>query len=139
MREVTRRILSRNGYRVITAASGREAIEVAADRANRIDVVLTDVVMPQMLGKEAAERIRALRPGLKVLFMSGYTQGLLDSQGVVAAGVNLIEKPFTEKTLLAKLREVITCDAPCQELLPRGAAAPGRRWPAAPGTAGWPR
>jgi PAS domain S-box-containing protein len=107
MREVTRRILSRNGYRVITAASGREAIEVAADRANRIDVVLTDVVMPQMLGKEAAERIRALRPGVRVLFMSGYTQGLLDSQGVVAAGVNLIEKPFTEAQLLAALRRVI--------------------------------
>jgi two-component system, cell cycle sensor histidine kinase and response regulator CckA len=111
MREVTRRILSRNGYRVITAANGREAIEVAADKASGIDVVLTDVVMPQMLGKEAAERIRALRPGVKVLFMSGYTQGLLDSQGVVAAGVNLIEKPFTEKSLLGKLREVITCDA----------------------------
>jgi PAS domain S-box-containing protein len=112
MREVTRRILSRNGYRVITAANGREAIEVAANQAHGIDVVLTDVVMPQMLGKEAAERIRALRPGVKVLFMSGYTQGLLDSQGVVAAGVNLIEKPFTEKSLLAKLREVISCDAP---------------------------
>jgi two-component system, cell cycle sensor histidine kinase and response regulator CckA len=112
MREVTRRILSRNGYQVITAANGREAIEVAANQANGIDVVLTDVVMPQMLGKEAAERIRALRPGVKVLFMSGYTQGLLDRQGVVAPGVNLIEKPFTEKTLLAKLREVITCDAP---------------------------
>jgi two-component system, cell cycle sensor histidine kinase and response regulator CckA len=110
MREVTRRILSRNGYRVITAANGREAIEVAANQAHGIDVVLTDVVMPQMLGKEAAERIRALRPGVKVLFMSGYTQGLLDSQGVVTAGVNLIEKPFTEKSLLAKLREVITCD-----------------------------
>jgi CheY-like chemotaxis protein len=112
MREVTRRILCRNGYRVTTAASGREALEIAADPERRIDVLLTDMVMPQMLGKEAAERIRALRPGVKVLFMSGYTQGLLDSQGVVAAGVNLIEKPFTEKSLLAKLREVISCDAP---------------------------
>jgi PAS domain S-box-containing protein len=108
MREVTRRILCRNGYRVITAVNGRDAVEVAAKHAEDIDVLLTDVVMPQMLGKEAAERIRELRPGVKVLFMSGYTQGLLDSQGVVAEGVNLIEKPFTEKTLLAKLREVIS-------------------------------
>jgi signal transduction histidine kinase len=107
MREVTRRILCRNGYKVITASNGREAVEIAANRATDIDVLLTDMVMPHMLGKEAAERIRALRPGVKVLFMSGYTQGLLDSQGVVAADINLIEKPFTESSLLAKLREVI--------------------------------
>jgi PAS domain S-box-containing protein len=105
--EVTRRILSRHGYRVITASSGREAIEVAASHEDGIDVLLSDVVMPQMAGQEAAERIRALRPDVKVLFMSGYTHGLLDTHGVVAADVNLIEKPFTEKTLLAKLRQVI--------------------------------
>jgi CheY-like chemotaxis protein len=70
--------------------------------------------MPRMLGNEAAERIRALRPSVKVLFMSGYTHGVLDTQGVVAAGVNLIEKPFTEKSLLVKLRQVITGDEPGQ-------------------------
>jgi PAS domain S-box-containing protein len=115
MREVIRRILSRNGYHVISAANGREAIEIAASHADPIDLLLTDVVMPQMPGKEAAERIRALRPGMKVLFMSGYTQGLLSSQGVVAPGVNLIEKPFTEKSLLTKLREVIACDQACRD------------------------
>jgi nitrogen-specific signal transduction histidine kinase/ActR/RegA family two-component response regulator len=114
MRDVTRRILSRNGYRVITAACGPEAIKVAASHADGIDVVLTDVVMPHMLGNEAAERIRAIRPDVKVLFMSGYTQGVLDTQGVVAAHVNLIEKPFTEKSLLAKLRQVIAGDGPGQ-------------------------
>jgi two-component system, cell cycle sensor histidine kinase and response regulator CckA len=107
MREVTRRMLSRNGYQVLTAASGPEAIEVAATHPHRINVLLTDVVMPQMFGKQAAEQISALQPGVKILFMSGYTQGLLDSQGVIQAGVNLIEKPFTETSLLAKLREVI--------------------------------
>jgi CheY-like chemotaxis protein len=112
MREVTRRILSRRGYRVITAASGREAIEIAANHAGGIDVLLTDVIMPQMLGKEAAERIRALRPSVKVLFMSGYTQGLLDTQGVLEAGVNLIEKPFTEASLLTKLRQIIASGGP---------------------------
>ena len=108
MREVTRRILARNGYEVITAASGRDAIEIASGRPGGIDVLVSDVVMPQMLGKETAERIRALHPAVKVLFMSGYTGGVLDTQGVLEAGVNLIEKPFTEASLLAKLREVIS-------------------------------
>jgi len=108
MREVTRRILARNGYEVLTAASGRDAIEIATGRPGGIDVLVSDVVMPQMLGKETAERIRALHPAVKVLFMSGYTEGVLDTQGVLEAGVNLIEKPFTEASLLAKLREVIS-------------------------------
>jgi CheY-like chemotaxis protein len=108
MREVTHRILTRNGYQVITAVNGRDAVQVAAGYSGDIDVLLTDVVMPQMLGKEAAERIRALYPAIKVLFMSGYTQGILDTQGVVETGVNLIEKPFTEASLLAKLSEIMS-------------------------------
>ena len=104
--------MSRSGYHVLTAASGREAIEIASSTGGNIDVLLTDVVMPQMLGKEAADRIRVFRPGVKVLFMSGYTQGLLDTQGVAEAGVNLVEKPFTEASLLAKLRQVIAGDGP---------------------------
>ncbi len=107
MLQVTRRLLARNGYQVITAVNGLDAIEVAAGHPGNIDVLLTDVIMPQMLGKEAASRICALHPGVKVLFMSGYTQGVLDTQGVLEAGVNLIEKPFTEASLLAKLREVL--------------------------------
>ena len=111
MREVTRRILTRNGYQVITAVNGLDAVQVAAGHPGDIDVLLTDVVMPQMLGKEAAERIRALYPAIKVLFMSGYTQGILDTQGVVETGVNLIEKPFTEASLLAKLSEIMGLSA----------------------------
>ena len=107
MREVTRRILARNGYQVITAVNGLNAIEVAAAHPGDIDILVTDVVMPQMLGKEAAERIRALYPAVKVLFMSGYTQGVLDIQGIIETGINLIEKPFTERSLLAKLHEII--------------------------------
>jgi PAS domain S-box-containing protein len=107
MREVTRRILSRSGYHVIVAASGHEAIEIAARHTGDIDVLLTDVVMPRMLGKEAAERIRALRPGVQVLFMSGYAQGVLDCRGVVEVGVNLIQKPFSEAQLLVTLRQII--------------------------------
>ncbi len=108
MREVTRRILARNGYQVITAVNGLDAIEVAAAHPGGIDILVTDVVMPQMLGKEAAERIRALYPAVKVLFMSGYTQGILDTQGILETGINLIEKPFTERSLLAKLHEILS-------------------------------
>jgi PAS domain S-box-containing protein len=107
MREVTHRILSRADYNVIAAANGREAIEIVTNYPGDIDVLLTDVIMPQMPGKEAAERIRALRPGIKVLFMSGYTQGLLDTQGVVEVGINLLEKPFTEASLLIRLGQLI--------------------------------
>jgi hypothetical protein len=112
MREVTRRILSRSGYQVITAANGREAIQVATNYDGGIDVLVTDIVMPQMLGQEAAERIRALQPGVKVLFMSGYTRGLLGSKGIVAGDVNLIEKPFMEASLLTRLRQVIASEDP---------------------------
>jgi len=108
MREVTRRILARNGYHVITAVNGLDAIEVAAAHPDGIDALVTDVVMPQMLGKEAADRIRALYPAVKVLFMSGYTQGVLDTQGILETGINLIEKPFTERSLLAKLHEILS-------------------------------
>jgi PAS domain S-box-containing protein len=112
MREVTRRILSRNGYNVLAAASGRDAIEIVASHPGDIDVLLTDVIMPHMLGQEAAKRIRALRPGVKVLFMSGHTHGLLNTQGVLEAGVNLLEKPFTGASLLMTLGQVIASGNP---------------------------
>ncbi len=108
LREVTRRMLARNGYVVITAADGLEAVEAAAAHPGGIDVLITDVVIPKMLGKEAAGRIRAACPAVKVLFMSGYTDGVLDNQGVLEAGLNLIGKPFTEASLLARLREIIS-------------------------------
>jgi PAS domain S-box-containing protein len=107
LREVTRRILVRNGYQVITAANGPDAIEAATSRPGGIDLLITDVIMPEMSGKEAANQIQARYPSVKVLFMSGYTEGILSAEGVLEAGINLLEKPFTEKSLLAKLREII--------------------------------
>jgi PAS domain S-box-containing protein len=111
MREVTRRILTRNGYQVLTAANGPEAIDLAVGHSGHIDVLLSDVIMPQMLGKEVAESVGALQPGIRVLFMSGYTQGVLGPQGVLDPGVSLLEKPFTESSLLDKLREVLAAPA----------------------------
>ncbi len=108
MREVTRRILARNGYRVVAAASGHEALDVLATQLDHIDVLLTDVIMPRMQGKELAAKVRILRPAARVVFMSGYTQGLLGAQGVLEPGIHLIEKPFSEATLLTKLHEILT-------------------------------
>jgi PAS domain S-box-containing protein len=111
LREATRRILASHGYRVITAANGRDAVAVATSHPGGIDLLVTDPIMPEMPGKEAADRIRALCPSVKVLFMSGHTEGILSDHGVRQTGINLIQKPFTEKSLLAKLREVIALAA----------------------------
>lgn len=89
-------------------SSGQPAIEVAAAQQGDIDILVTDVVLPQILGKEAAERIKALHPDVKILFMYGCTQGVLDTQAIIETSVNLIEKPFTERSLLAELHEILT-------------------------------
>jgi two-component system, cell cycle sensor histidine kinase and response regulator CckA len=109
LREVTRRILDRNGYRVRVAGTGQEAIDISAG-ADQIDILLTDVVMPRMQGKEVAERVRALQPGVRVLFMSGYTQGLLGAQGVLEPGTRLIEKPFSEAALLGNIDAILSAE-----------------------------
>jgi two-component system, cell cycle sensor histidine kinase and response regulator CckA len=88
-------------------AGGHEAQRALAEQVESVDVLLTDVIMPQIQGKELADRIKALHPETHVVFMSGYTHGLLSAQGVLEPGVHLIEKPFSETTLLAKLQEVL--------------------------------
>jgi signal transduction histidine kinase len=107
LRAVTRRILARNGYQVITAANGPEAFDVARDYAGEIHLLITDVVMPHMLGKEVAEKMRAIKPGIEVLFMSGYARSVLASQGRLEPGVVLVEKPFSEDDLLTKAGQVL--------------------------------
>ena len=107
LREVACRILIRNGYHVLTAASGPEAIDLITGHPGHIDLLLTDVIMPQMMGREVAERICAHQPGIRVLYMSGYAQGVLSAQGVLEPGVNLIEKPFSEPALLTRLNDIL--------------------------------
>jgi PAS domain S-box-containing protein len=107
LREVTRRIFVRNGYQVITAGSGPEALGIARDHPGEIHLLVTDVVMPQMLGKEVAERMRLIMPGIEVLFMSGYARPVLASQGKLEPGVALVEKPFSEADLIAVAAQVL--------------------------------
>ena len=107
LREVTERIFTRNGYRVITAANGPDALSLVAGHVGDIHLLVTDVVMPKMLGKEVAERVRELRPDIEVLYMSGYAQPVLASQGRLEPGVALVEKPFSEAALLDKAGQVL--------------------------------
>jgi CheY-like chemotaxis protein len=107
LREVTRRILTRNGYHVLTAHSGPEALKIAEHTTEPIHLLLTDVIMPHMLGKELATTIRHLYPDTRVLYMSGYAQPVLASQGTLDPGVILVEKPFSEPALLDRVRSVL--------------------------------
>jgi PAS domain S-box-containing protein len=104
LREVVRRILTRHGYRVLVANGGPAAIELATGHQGTIDLVLSDVVMPQMLGKEAVTRIREIRPDVRVIYMSGYAQPVLAAQGTLEPGVTLVAKPFSERALLESVR-----------------------------------
>lgn len=106
VREIARRILTKHGYVVLTAPDAERAIELASTSVE-LDLVLTDVVMPRMSGRDLAVQLRAARPGLKILYMSGYPQGVIADHGVLEEGVVLLEKPFTEADLLAKVRQTI--------------------------------
>ena len=107
LREVTKRIFTRNGYRVLTAAGGPQALDIARSHDGEIHLLVTDVVMPQMLGKEVADKVQAIKPGIEVLYMSGYARPVLASQGRLDPGVALVEKPFSEAELLAAAGQVL--------------------------------
>jgi signal transduction histidine kinase/CheY-like chemotaxis protein len=107
LRELAGRILTRNGYQVRVARTAVEAPGIAGDAEQPIDLLLTDVVMPELLGNEVARLVRAVRPALPVLYMSGYAQQVLDAHGAFASQIDLLEKPFTEATLLTRVRRAI--------------------------------
>jgi two-component system, cell cycle sensor histidine kinase and response regulator CckA len=107
VRSSARRLLERQGYTVLEARHGGDALRIVEESGRQIDLVVTDLVMPEMGGKELAERLRAHRPGLKVLFMSGYTEKVIAAGGVMPPNTGFVEKPFTVEQLMRRLREIL--------------------------------
>ena len=118
VRGLTYEVLAESGYRVLQAASGPEAIALVESDATRIDLLLTDVVMPRMNGRELARRLQEMRPGLATLYMSGYAPGAIVHQGVLDPGLAFIAKPLRPADLIRKVREVL-------DARPAAAPAPG--------------
>jgi len=107
VRALARRSLEARGYRVLDAADGPSALDLSARHGGGIDILVTDVVMPGMSGRELAERLAPERPRMKVLYTSGFTDDAMVRQGVLNAGVAFLQKPFVPDTLARKVREVL--------------------------------
>jgi PAS domain S-box-containing protein len=107
LRYLARQYLEKQGYRVIEAADGAVAMQIAVAHEGVIHLLLTDVIMPGMNGRELAQRISEIRPNVKVLYMSGYTENVIGRNGTLDAGVRLLQKPFTLRDLKSKVREVL--------------------------------
>jgi PAS domain S-box-containing protein len=107
LRYLARQFLEKQGYRVIEAADGAVAMQIAVAHQGVIHLLLTDVIMPGMNGRELAQRISEIRPNLKVLYMSGYTENVIGRNGTLDAGVRLLQKPFTLRELKSKVREAL--------------------------------
>jgi PAS domain S-box-containing protein len=110
VREVVTRILTRDGYRVLAAANGQEALEIARRHDGPIDGVLSDVVMPHLNGPELAAALRTVLPGVPVLYMSGFAGPLMTDQGLLEPGVTVVGKPFTRAELLAAVHDRLAGD-----------------------------
>ena len=100
-------MLEKLGYRVLAAGTRGEAIGLAEEHANEIQLLITDVIMPEINGKDLAERLQSLYPGMKILYMSGYTADVIVHRGVLDEGVNFIQKPFSMKDLAVKVRDAM--------------------------------
>jgi PAS domain S-box-containing protein len=107
VRAAAKRILEGAGYRVLTAADGHAALEMFEEHGEAIDLLLTDVVMPRMSGRDLELRVRARNPGIKVLFMSGYAESAIINHGMLGSGIRFIGKPFAVAELRRRVREVL--------------------------------
>ena len=106
-----RTLLERKGFTVLAAATPGEALELAAASPEPIDLLITDVVMPEMSGLEVAERLEAICPGARRLFVSGYPEDVIAHRGILEPGVHFLQKPFTQPDLEAKVREALAAPA----------------------------
>jgi PAS domain S-box-containing protein len=121
LRRLTRQFLENQGYDVVEAADGAAAVQICVAHQGIIHLLLTDVIMPGMNGRELAQRVSEIRPNMKVLYMSGYTENAIGHNGTLDAGITLLQKPFTLQALKAKVREVLD-----QSTLPQEVAMSAR-------------
>jgi two-component system cell cycle sensor histidine kinase/response regulator CckA len=114
VRQLVRDTLRASGYEVVEASDGAEALQICERREDPIDIVVTDVVMPNMTGPELVERLAAVNDGLRVLYVSGYTDGQIAQRSTTGPGRDLLLKPFTPRVLAQKVRELL--DSPSSDL-----------------------
>ena len=107
IRNLTRSVLTEFGYQVIEAKDGEEAVSLFGENRDRTDLLLLDVIMPRKNGRDAYEAIRAIKPGVKVVFMSGYSADMISKEGILERGLSFISKPVSPTELLMKVREVL--------------------------------
>jgi len=107
VRSLARKVLEQAGYTLLVAAGGPEALQVAALYDGPIHLLLTDVVMPEMSGRELMHRLTLVRPGLRVLYMTGYSDEAVARHGLLDPGTGFMQKPFTPESLARKVREVL--------------------------------
>jgi len=107
LRYLARQYLEKQGYKVIEAADGAVAMQIAVAHEKVIHLLLTDVIMPGMNGRELAQRIAEIRPNVKILYMSGYTENVIGHNGMLDAGIRLLQKPFNLRDLKSMVREVL--------------------------------
>jgi len=107
VRALASRILSERGYNILQASDGMEALKIAREHGGNIDLVLTDVVMPGISGKTLVARLELERPGIKSLYISGYTDSAIVDHGILNSNTAFLQKPFTVQSLAQKVREVI--------------------------------
>jgi CheY-like chemotaxis protein len=107
VRRLAREILKHHGYRVLEAADAREALRIAQQERGPIHLLLTDVIMPLMSGRELVEQLRESRPETRVIYMSGYTDDVLAYRGDLGPDINFLQKPFAPEALAKKVREAL--------------------------------
>jgi CheY-like chemotaxis protein len=116
LRRLTMDLLVEQGYKVLDASNGLEAISVCQSYSDPIDLIITDMVMPKMGGMALTENLKTLRPGIKVLYISGYTDDLAEQQRLANTGVAFLQKPFTPSALACKIRDVLEQKTPAESV-----------------------
>ena len=112
IRHLAQRVLTEKGYRVLEACHGEEALALGEGHPGSIDLVLTDIVMPQMGGREFADSFSHKHPKAKILYMSGYTDHMAEERGLLQEGMNFLQKPFTPRDLTIRVRELLNAKNP---------------------------